>query len=141
MGPPSRVLDLGTGTGVLALAALALGARQIVAVEHNDLAVRTAYRNIQHNAKEEEILLIQGDARQFTYPPADLVLANIHLDVLLDLLTIPEFLHKKWYIFSGILGTQMEQFRAALAATSLRIIDVLDENLWFAVLAVNPLRK
>ena len=137
MDPPSRVLDLGTGTGVLALAALALGAGQIVAVECNDLAVRTAYRNIRHSGKEEEMLLIQGDARQFTHPPADLVLANIHLDVLQDLLEIPEFFTKKWYVFSGILGTQMEQFGAALAATPLKIMETLDENLWFAVLAAN----
>jgi ribosomal protein L11 methyltransferase len=134
---PSGVLDLGTGTGVLALAAAALGARRVLAVEYNDLAVRTAYRNIRHNGKEDEIFLIQGDARQFTHPAADLVMANIHLDVLLDFLAIPEFLAKKWYIFSGILGTQLEQFRAALAATPLKIAAALDENLWFAVLAVN----
>lgn len=140
-GSPSRVLDLGTGTGVLALAALALGARRVVAVEYNDLAVRTAYRNIRHNHKEGEILLIQGDARQFTHPTADLVLANIHLDVLLDLLAIPEFHTKKWYIFSGILGTQMALFRTALAATPLKIVEALDENLWFAVLAVSSPRK
>ncbi len=138
---PSQVLDLGTGTGVLALAALALGGRRVVAVEYNDLAVRTAYRNVRHNLRESEILLIQGDARHFTYPPADLVLANIHLDVLLNLLAIPEFLAKKWYIFSGVLGTQMEQFRTALEATPLKIVEVLDENLWFAVLAVNPSEK
>ena len=49
--------------------------------------------------------------------PADLALANIHLDVLLDLLDIPEFLNKDWYIFSGILGAQAERFLEALAAT------------------------
>lgn len=134
---PQQVLDLGAGTGVLSLAALALGAGRAVAVEYNDLAVRTAYRNIRHNHREQEILLIQGDARSFTYPAADLVMANIHLDVLLDLLTIPEFLTKTWYIFSGILGTQMEQFRTALASTPLTIMDSPDQNLWFAVLAVN----
>jgi ribosomal protein L11 methyltransferase len=135
---PQEILDLGTGTGVLTLAALSLGARRVVAVEYNDLAVRTAYRNLRHNRREGEALLIQGDARHFTYPAADLVLANIHLDVLLDLLAIPEFLRKTYYIFSGVLGTQMEQFRAALAATPLQIVEALDENLWFAILAKQP---
>lgn len=135
MDPPRRVLDLGTGTGILALAALALGARRVVAVEYNDLAVRTAARNLRHNRREQEVLLIQGDARHFAYPPADLALANIHLDVLLDLLDLPEFLDKPWYIFSGILGTQMEQFRARLDASPLQVVETRDENMWFAVLA------
>jgi ribosomal protein L11 methyltransferase len=83
------------------------------------------------------VLLLQGDARHFAYLPADLVLANIHLDVLLDLVDIPEFLQKKWYIFSGILGAQMDRFRARLAPSPLEIRQVLSENLWFAVLAEN----
>jgi ribosomal protein L11 methyltransferase len=132
---PARVLDLGTGTGILALAALALGAKQVVAVEYNELAVLTAARNLRHNRRAAEVLLIQGDARHFAYPEADLALANIHLDVLLDLLTIPEFLQKKWYIFSGILGTQMEKFLAALKASPLTPLETRDENLWFTVLA------
>ncbi len=132
---PARVLDLGTGTGILALAALALGASRVVAVEYNDLAVRTAARNLRHNQRQRQVLLIQGDARHFAYPASDLALANIHLDVLLDLLRIPEFLHKKWYIFSGILGTQMDRFLAALQSSPLKPLEVRDENLWFTVLA------
>ncbi len=133
--PPEQVLDLGTGSGILALACLALGSRQVVAVEHNDLAVRTAQRNFRHNQRQDEILLIQGDARQFTYPAGELALANIHLDILLDLLTSPAFFDKSWYIFSGILGTQLERFLERLQATPLQVVEVLDENLWFAVLA------
>jgi ribosomal protein L11 methyltransferase len=135
--PPGQVLDLGTGTGILALAALALGAKRVVAVEYNELAVRTALRNVRHNRREDQVLLIQGDARHFAYPDADLALANIHLDVLLDLLGVPEFLNKKWYIFSGLLGTQMTVFRDRLAATPLKPVAALDENMWFAVLAEN----
>jgi len=133
--PPAQVLDLGTGTGILTLAALALGAQRVIAVEYNDLAVRTAARNLKHNQRQPQVLLIQGDARQFAYPPAQLSLANIHLDVLLNLLEVPEFLDKKWYIFSGILGTQMDRFTAALQASPLTPLEVWDENLWFTVLA------
>jgi ribosomal protein L11 methyltransferase len=135
MDPPARVLDLGTGTGVLSLAALALGAERVIAVEYNDLAVHSAARNVRHNGKERDIFLIHGDARTFAYVPGDVALANIHLDVLLDLLVLPEFFDKKWYIFSGILGTQIERFLAALKATPLEATTILDENLWYAVLA------
>jgi ribosomal protein L11 methyltransferase len=133
--PPRQVLDLGTGTGILALASIALGAERVVAVEYNELAVRTAARNLKHNQREQEVLLIHGDAHHFAYPSAQLALANIHLDVLLDLLDIPEFLEKKWYIFSGLLGTQMEKFTARLNASPLKMLDTWSENLWFTVLA------
>jgi len=133
--PPRRVLDLGTGTGILALASLALGAERVVAVEYNELAVRTAARNLKHNQREGEVLLLQADARHFAHLPAELALANIHLDVLLDLLDIPDFLNKKWYIFSGLQGTQMAQFSARLQASPLQMLDTWSENLWFAVLA------
>ena len=89
--PPRRVLDLGTGTGILALAALALGAAQVVAVEYNELAVRAAARNLKHRQGPGQVLLIQGEARHFAHLPADLALANLHLEVLLNLLEIPGF--------------------------------------------------
>jgi ribosomal protein L11 methyltransferase len=133
--PIRQVLDLGTGTGILALAALALGAQRVVAVEYNELAVRTAARNARHNHRESDVLLLQADARHFAHLPADLALANIHLDVLLDLLSIPEFLDKRWYIFSGLLGTQIEKFTARLAGSPLTMLDTWSENLWFTVLA------
>jgi ribosomal protein L11 methyltransferase len=132
---PRQVLDLGTGTGILALAALVLGAERVVAVEYNELAVRTAARNLKHNQREGQVHLIQADARHFAHLPASLALANIHLDVLLDLLDLPEFLNKDWYIFSGILGTQLEKFLARLKEAPLQEVETLHENMWFTVLA------
>ena len=133
---PREVLDLGTGTGILALASLALGAARVVAVEYNDLAVRTASRNFRHNRRQNEVLLVQADARHFANLPGDLALANIYLDVLLDLLELPDFLNKKkWYIFSGLLGAQVERFMTRLQSTPLEPVLTLDENMWFAVLA------
>jgi len=135
MDTPRQVLDLGTGTGILALAALALGAARVMAVEYNELAVLTCARNLKHNHRRQQVHLLQADARHFAHLPADLALANIHLDVLLDLLDLPEFLLKNWYIFSGILGAQLERFLARLKSTPLTPVATLDENLWFAVLA------
>ncbi len=132
---PRRVLDLGTGTGILALAALSLGANRVIAVEYNELAVLTCARNLKHNQRRAEVDLIQADARDYAHLPADLALANIHLDVLLDLLGIPGFFNKNWYIFSGILGAQLDTLLTRLTATPLTPVATLDENMWFTVLA------
>jgi ribosomal protein L11 methyltransferase len=135
---PRRVLDLGTGTGILTLAALALGSERVIAVEYNELAVLTAARNLKHNQRRSQVHLLQADVRDFAHLPAGLVLANIHLDVLSDLLAIPEFLNKPWYIFSGILGTQLEVFLTRLKETPLREMETRHENMWFTVLARGP---
>lgn len=134
---PRQVLDLGSGTGILTLAALALGAQRVLAVEYNELAVRTAARNLRHFRRRGRALTVLGDARHFAFLPADLALANLHLEVLLDLLQDPAFWGKRWYIFSGLLGTQMERFLALLEQTPLQAVEVRDDNLWFAVLARN----
>jgi ribosomal protein L11 methylase PrmA len=107
----------------------------VVAVEYNELAVRAAARNLKHQQGPRQVLLIQGEARHFAHLQADLAMANIHLEVLLNLLEIPEFLEKKWYIFSGLQGTEMARFTDRLQASSLKVVDTWSENLWFAVLA------
>jgi hypothetical protein len=75
------------------------------------------------------------EARHFAHLQADLALANIHLEVLLNLLEIPEFLEKKWYIFSGLQGTEMARFTDRLRAAPLKVLETWSENLWFTVLA------
>ena len=81
-----QVLDLGTGTGILSLACLAKGARKILAVDHNNLAIETAGKNARHNQAEDKITFACGDALAYLHEPADLVLANIYYALLQEIL-------------------------------------------------------
>lgn len=130
-----QVLDLGTGTGILSLACIAKGARSIIAVDHNNLAIETARRNAQHNQVGDRITLICGDVREHLAHPADLVLANIYCALLQEILSQAEFLNKPWYIFSGLVGAEVNKILTQLKASPLEVVQVLDENLWFAILA------
>jgi len=89
------VLDLGTGTGLLALAAARLGCRHILAVDFNFLAAKTAKRNAVLNLLEENVLTVQGRAEDFMDYPAELMIANIHYDVMKRLIRSEGFLRKK----------------------------------------------
>ncbi|MFH1490618.1 MAG: 50S ribosomal protein L11 methyltransferase [Pseudomonadota bacterium] len=73
-----NVLDLGTGTGVLALVAMRLGAKRVLAVDLNPLCVKTARKNIAYNRLEDGIRVECGRAEDFIHEPADLLAANIH---------------------------------------------------------------
>ncbi len=130
-----RVLDLGTGTGILSLACLARGARDILAVDHNNLAIDTARKNARHNRREANIDFICGDVLEYAARPADLALGNIYYGVLRDLLAQPGFLNKSWYILSGVVGTEIDKLLTLMRDLPLEPVNVLDDNLWFAVLA------
>ena len=80
--PVCSALDLGTGTGILAIAAARLGCPLTLAVDMNRLAAKTAQRNIRLNQLQQSVLAVQGSADDFIHMQADLLIANIHYDVM-----------------------------------------------------------
>lgn len=132
---PRTVLDLGTGTGILTLACLKKGARRAVAVDHNNLAIATAAKNVRYNGLEGQVELICGDARDYLTVAADLLMANVYYALLRELVTAPAFGQQTWYIFSGLIGAEIHNFLNDLRPLPLEPLTVLDDNLWFAILA------
>lgn len=99
-------LDLGTGSGILALAGAALGVSNVVAVDRNRLAVATARRNVHLNGWASMIRVEDGEARLFVDKPFDIVAANLPFGVLRDLVSQTDTaLHRVW-IVSGINASQ-----------------------------------
>jgi ribosomal protein L11 methyltransferase len=103
---PVTVFDLGTGTGVLALAAARLGARHVLAVDLNHLAVKTTQANLCRNQLQQQVLAVQGRAEDFIDCETDLLIANIHFDVMKRLVAAPGFTVKPWSILSGLLRSE-----------------------------------
>ncbi len=100
---PRKVLDLGTGTGILAVAAARLGAREVLAVDINRLSVSTARRNVELNDLTGNVTVVEGDARDVIDEEADLVFMNIHFSVLNAITDEAAFYRKKSVILSGVL--------------------------------------
>jgi len=80
-----RVLDLGSGTGILAIGALHLGALEAICIDISPDAVRTCRANCEANGFGERTRHIAGDLASLEEGEFDLVLANIYGDLLLDL--------------------------------------------------------
>lgn len=84
LSPDCRVLDVGTGTGILAMAALLRGASETVAIDNDDEAVHAARTNAERNNLAERMHVSVGPLDQIE-PGFDLVIANIVHDVLVEL--------------------------------------------------------
>jgi ribosomal protein L11 methyltransferase len=128
---PDRVLDLGTGTGLLALAAARLGCRLNLAVDLNLLAAKTAKKNVDLNRLEKQIVVVQGHAEAFIDCPADLLIANIHYNVMQKLICAKGFSTQKRFILSGLLRREAKQVRIELERLSAKILKCwTHEGIW-----------
>jgi ribosomal protein L11 methyltransferase len=129
------VLDLGTGTGLLSLAASRLGCKNVLAVDFNLLAARTALRNVRLNQLEDRIIIVQGRAEDFIDSPSDLVIANIHYDVMKHLITSRGFYNNKWFILSGLLRSQARDLLYKLFENPVRIVKKWErDGIWHTFL-------
>ena len=125
------VIDLGTGTGVLAIAAVCMGCRRVFAVDLNCLAVKTAQRNVLLNRLENNISIIQGQGEEFIDKPADLVIANIHYDIMKRLINTETFPAAQSFILSGLLKSQAREIDNILGRLPVTILEKLEyDNIW-----------
>jgi ribosomal protein L11 methyltransferase len=134
---PKKVLDLGTGSGILALAAAKWGAEKVLAIDCNELAVETALRNVLSNEESQRIEVKMGKAEDFIEEEADLICANIHLQVIESLLKKKAFFPKRWFILSGIFKKDAEEIERRLNQRSTQIIQRLQEKNWLTLVGFN----
>lgn len=80
-----HVLDLGCGTGILAIAAARMGARSVVAVDPNPFAIEATTVNITLNGIEDQAQVLQGELKDVKSIRFDLIMANLYGDILLEI--------------------------------------------------------
>jgi ribosomal protein L11 methyltransferase len=137
----SRVLDLGTGTGILAIGAALLGAETVSAVDNNHLAVRTAARNVKLNGLEHTVTVMEGRAEDFMDDPFDLLIANIHHEVIHALVKKKGFLQKKHFILSGLMRSQARDIKRELSRLPVEITQEWDQDMiWHTIMGRIRLR-
>jgi ribosomal protein L11 methyltransferase len=137
---PRRVLDLGTGTGILAMAAALRGAADVLAIDTDPDAVAAARLNVARNRLEGIVRV--GDENLAAVPgPFDLIAANITADVLLALapLLAARLAPAGSLVLAGVLaGEQEREVRAAYERLGLRCSDARSEGEWAALLFSAP---
>ncbi|MCB2228856.1 MAG: 50S ribosomal protein L11 methyltransferase [Desulfarculaceae bacterium] len=134
-GPLGRVLDLGCGTGILALAAVAWGASEVVAVDLNPLCVTTTQNNADINGLAMKVA--EGPAGDFLDAPAGLVLANLPWAVQRGLWEPPRDLSGfPELIVSGVMRSQVGPLSDLLFSRGYKILQRREADFtWFSLWA------
>jgi ribosomal protein L11 methyltransferase len=131
----ARVLDLGSGSGILAIAALKLGAARAVAIEFDPEANPVAERNAERNGVADRMVILEGDAGALAPlgAPADIVISNIlrSVNTILIPAIIAAMAPDAVAIFAGMEESEEHLFRPVLERAGLVVIDeVRDANWW-----------
>jgi len=131
-----KAYDIGCGSGILALASAKLGATEVLGIDMDGDAVKAAKENVIKNKEEEICSIMQGDLLKELDVPADLLIANIIFDVVLNLLeTAAPYVKKNGlFIASGILEEKTEEMADAVEESAyFDLIEKKTENGWTAM--------
>lgn len=130
-----KVLDIGTGSGILAICGGKLGAEHVLAVDIDADAVKIAGENIAENRLSQVVTVQCGDLLKTVSGQYDIIIANIVADVIIQLFGVIEpFLALDGvFIVSGIIDTREADVRSAVEKTALSVKEILREDGWVAM--------
>ncbi len=129
MPQDATVFDVGTGSGILAIAAALCGAKEVKAVDIDGVAVRVARENVADNHLSDKIEVREGDLLHGTEGKADVIIANIIADIIIMLLKdIPLKLNDNGiFLASGIIEERVADIEAEAAKEGLKV-DAIDHR-------------
>lgn len=132
-----KILDVGTGTGVLAIAGVLLGAGEALGIDIDPEAVRVANENIVKNGLQGQITAQYGDLTEGVDYSADILTANLMADLVMRLspAAARHLDSGGWYITSGILDVKEAVVSEAIREAGFAIEEVMHDGEWCAVIA------
>jgi len=135
IAPQLRVIDIGTGSGVLAIAAAKLGAGEVTAVDADSAALEAARSNVKQNCVGQTVRIEKSDLWQNVSGRGDIVVANIIADVILRLLPeLKEHLTAKGiFIAGGIIEDRIADVKTAAKAAGFTVDRTEESRGWAAM--------
>src|SRR5690606_12330315 len=150
--PGMKVIDVGTGSGILAIAAAKLGASAVLALDLDPVAVSSATENVRLNELQDRIEVMQSDLLSVIRPnetpghtnallPADLVVANILAEIILLFIddVYASLAPGGIYIVSGVLHEKESEVKEALIRAGFVVERTKTDQEWVVLVARKPI--
>jgi ribosomal protein L11 methyltransferase len=133
--PACSVLDVGTGTGILAIAAIKLGARSAIGIDNDEWSIDNAQENVHANRVDGAIRISSQNINALDESEYDLVTANLTLNTNIEFMSEFKRLLKKdgTLLLSGLLSLDENIMKLELAKNNFSVLEIVRENEWIAI--------
>lgn len=130
------VVDVGTGSGVLSIAAAMLGAEKVTALDLDEVAIESARLNVELNKVQEVVTVAQNNLLDGVEAGADIVVANILAEIILKFTKDAASIVKPngYFIVSGIIQQKKQDVKEALIGAEFEIIETIEMEDWVAII-------
>ncbi|WP_419726566.1 50S ribosomal protein L11 methyltransferase [Terrisporobacter petrolearius] len=132
-----RVFDIGCGSGILAIAAAKLGAKEVVAGDLDEVAVKVSRENCELNNVLDKVVVKHGSLFEVVEGKADVIVANIIADIIKILANdVSKFLSEDGvFISSGIIHAKIDEVVEALQKNGFEIVEIVKLGEWSAIVS------
>lgn len=137
VSPKCTVFDIGCGSGILSIVAAKLGAKKVIGVDLDSVAIDVARKNITENKVGNIVEIKHGNLMDMVIEKANIIVANITADIIILLSRdIKEFLDScGLFIASGIISSKIDEVKEGLTANGLEVIEVETTGEWSTIVS------
>lgn len=130
-----EIFDIGCGSGILAIAALKLGAKKALAIDIDEKCIQASYENAKLNGVEDKMEIKKGNLLDIVKGRADLIVSNIIAEIIVDeIKNLKNHMDNGGiFITSGIIKERRQMVIDALKDNGFEIVDEIEKNDWVAI--------
>lgn len=131
------IIDVGSGSGILSIAALLLGAKDVLAIDQDKQAVKSSQKNASLNGVDHLLTVQQGNLLADVTRQVDLIVANIIAEVILLLIddAYKRLKLNGYFIISGIIERKQSLVRESLQKASFEVVETIERDGWLCIIA------